>query len=662
MFAFPFFKRFRSLQIKRPGREIELQEIFLDRLTRQKEEESGGGEEKRLEVPLAKWILGVLYVSFFLMIAAFFGKAFYLQTFTAAELREKAQLNTVRSFPLQSERGVMYDSSMKQLVRNKPSFDFVCDNRYLPQGRYKREKAVRRISEVFGMPFEKLRADFEQVLQPEVLVEENLSHEQLILAETRIHELEGCEIQKNTIREYVEDPSLSHVLGYTAKISVEELQNLPSYFVTDQIGRTGIEKAYESQLRGNPGRILVEKDALGKIVREHGELPLEPGDSLILWLDFELQKKIEDILIDTLESAGAEKAVGIALDPHTGGVLALVSIPGFNNNLFSQGISQERYEQIITDPAKPLFNRAVAGMYPVGSTIKPLVAAAALQENIIDPDKKVLTKGFIEVPHQYDSEIVYTFRDWKNHGWVNMRDSIAVSSNVYFYMIGGGYEDQKGLGPSRIKKYLSLFGWGSELGIDFPGEAKGLIPDPEWKRKTINEGWWDGDTYLLSIGQGNLLATPLQVAAAFVPIANGGTLYKPKMVKGIVKASDSLLEDGIAGGREEVSEISPEAVSDTIIDPENLKVVREGMRQAVTWGSSVFLNQLPVQAAAKTGTAQTGKKDAQGEDYLYSWVTVFAPYDDPEIVLTILVEEAKTGSFVVLPVAKEVLNWYFSNR
>jgi penicillin-binding protein 2 len=209
----------------------------------------------------------------------------------------------------------------------------------------------------------------------------------------------------------------------------------------------------------------------------------------------------------------------------------------------------------------------------------------------------------------------------------------------------GGFENQYGLGPSKIKEYLTKFGWGSQTGIDLPGEAKGLVPDPEWKKQVKGEGWWDGDTYLFSIGQGNVLATPLQVAASFVPLANGGTLYKPQMVKEIVGTDTAF---------------PPVVMRGEIIDKENIEVVRDGMRQAVKWGSAVLLNQLPVSSAAKTGTAQTGRKDSEGKDYLYSWVTAFAPYENPEIVLTVMVEDAKEGSLAVLPVAKEVLEWYFT--
>lgn len=645
MSGFPFLKSFRGLRAKRPGSELELQDIFLDKLSADQEAVFDVYGERKLEVPLSKSLLWGLYAGFVLIVLVFFGKTFHLQAFAGEELQKRAQENTIRSKPIDSDRGVMYDRFMKQLVFNRPSFDFVCDKRDLPEDRVEKERILRQSADIAGISFPQLKAAFDEIPNPKFLVAQNLLHEQLIMLETRIQELRGCEIEKNTVREYVADPMFAHVLGYTAKISADELNQNLEYAVTDQIGKTGIESAYETELRGVPGRKLMEKDALGRIVKERGEIVSKPGKSVVLWLDFELQQKIGKALEQTLSRIGSKKAVGIALDPRTGGVLALVSIPGFDNNLFSRGISYEQFEAIISDPLNPLFNRAIAGNYPTGSIIKPFVASAALEEKIIDPDKKIFTKGYIEIPNQYDPEIVYRFPDWKDHGWVTMRDAIAVSSNVYFYTIGGGFEDQEGLGPSRIKEYLTKFGWGAQTGIDLPGEAKGLVPDPKWKKQVKGESWWDGDTYLFSIGQGNVLATPLQVASSFVPIANGGTLYKPQMVKEILETATT---------------IPPTAVRTDVVDKKNLEVVRDGMRQAVKWGSAALLNQLPVSSAAKTGTAQTGRKDEDGRDFLYSWVVAFAPYENPEIVLTLMVEDAKEGSLAVLPVAQEVLKWYFT--
>ena len=647
MLDFPFLKSFRGFTIKRPGGEVEFQDVFLDKLVGDQEAATNVYAEGKLEVPIKKWLLWGLYAGFLVIVLVFFGRTFYLQAFAGEEMRQRAEENAIRSIPLASERGVMYDQFMKQLVFNRPSFDFVCDKRDLPEERAEKERMLRKSANIVGISFEELKEEFDKTANPKFLIAANLSREQLIVIEIRTEELKGCEIQTNTIREYVSDLTLAHVLGYTAKISADELKQFSGYAVTDQIGKTGIEKSYEAELRGSPGKKLLEKDALGRIVKEGGEVASESGNSLVLWLDFELQQHLGKALEDTLNRIGAKKAVGIALDPKTGGVLSMVSIPGFDNNLFSRGISKAQYEEIVSDPLHPFFNRAVSGTYPMGSTIKPFIASAALEEHIIDPDKELLTHGYIEIPNEYDPEIVYRFADNADHGLVDMRDALAVSSNVYFYTIGGGYEDQQGLGPTRIKDYLTRFGWGAKTGIDLPSEAQGLIPDPAWKKQVKGEGWWDGDTYLFSIGQGNVLATPLQVVSSFAAIANGGTLYTPHMVKEIVTKETSRT-------------IPPQVAKELVIHPDNGEVVRDGMRQAVKWGSSLLLNSLPVSSGAKTGTAQTGRKDREGKDFLFSWVSVFAPYENPEIVLTVMVEDAKEGSLAVLPVAQEVLQWYFT--
>ncbi|MDO8601412.1 MAG: penicillin-binding transpeptidase domain-containing protein, partial [bacterium] len=351
-----------------------------------------------------------------------------------------------------------------------------------------------------------------------------------------------------------------------------------------------------------------------------------------------LQKKITEELGKKLKDVGSIHGAAVALDPKTGGVLAIVSLPSFDSNAFSQG-DQKAIGTILNDKKEPLFNLALAGLFPTGSTIKPFMASAALEEKIISPQKQIYSPGYIEVPNRYDPAIIYKFLDQALPNWYDMRKAIAFSSNVYFYTVGGGYGNQAGLGPTRIKKYLELFGWGAKTGIDLPGEAQGLIPSPEWKKEVKKEGWWDGDTYNMSIGQGNILATPLQVASAFVAIANGGKLFQPQLVKEIINGE----------------KFNPKIVRENFIKPENLQVAREGMRQAVTGGGSVILNDLPVKVAAKTGTAETSKINTY-----HNWVTVFAPYDDPKIVLTVMLEDVKGVQAAALPVAKEVLNWYFS--
>lgn len=640
--------------------DIEPQEVFLDSLARKKEEEMGLSERK-LEVPLSRQIIKGFYIFFLLMIFIFFLKTFQLQIIEGETFSSLANDNKTRIIQIPTERGVIYDRFSNILVKNLPSFDLVCDKRDLPQDKEERLQVLKEISEIIKKDFSQLEREIAESEFNQVLFLENIPHDVLILLETKITKLSGCKIEENTVRDYISASTFSHLIGYMGKINSEELKILPGYSITDYIGKTGIEKSYETFLRGNPGKIQIEKDTLGKIKSEEQTLEPQPGKSLVLHLDSNLQKKIEQELQTAIQRVGAKRGAAVAIDPNTGGVLALVSLPSFDNNLFSQGISQADLQEILEDPSEPLFNRAISGEYPTGSTIKPFIASAALQENIIEPEKAIYTEGKIEVPHEYNSEIIYTFLDWKNHGLVDMRKGIAVSSNVYFYTLGGGYKDFQGLGANRIKKYLSFFGWGKKTGIDLPQEKEGFLPDPAWKEESLKENWYIGNTYHLSIGQGYLRVTPLQVATAFSVIANGGKLFTPKIVQKIIDTSTPNTNlpssDGTrqANSAQVLKEIKPEIIRENFIDPENIQVVREGMREAVTYGSSVILNSLPVKVAAKTGTAETGK-----EGYFHNWVTVFAPYDEPQIVLTIVVENVREAQVAALPVARQVLGWYFS--
>ncbi|MBZ9577649.1 penicillin-binding protein 2 [Patescibacteria group bacterium] len=643
MFGFHLLKKVKN------KKDIEPQEVFLDSLAQKKEAELGISE-KKFEVPLSKKILKGFLIFAVVLLFILFVKTFQFQVLENKKFSALANENKFIIHSIRAARGVIYDSKGEQLVFNKPSFDLILDKRKLPSSDFEKIKVLKEVSEIVEENLEDLEKKINEEQNREVLISKDLDHQTLILLETKIAELSGFRIERNSIRYYIEDLSFAHLIGYTGKISAKELEKNPGiYSVFDYVGRDGLEKSYEETLRKNPGKTRIERDVYGNLLsKEIISLP-ESGKSLILWLDSELEKKIEEELKRILKDIGAEKAVGVALNPKTGGVLALVSIPSYNNNLFSKGADQEALSNLLADPREPLFNLAVSGLYPTGSTIKPLVASAALEEEIISPSKKINCKGGIAIPHRYEPEVTTVKQDWRIHGWTDMRKAIAESCNVYFYTVGGGYKDQEGLGPSRIKKYLELFGWGDKTEIDLSGEVKGLIPFPEWKKEVKKEPWWDGDTYNLSIGQGDIKVTPLQVANAFAAIANGGTLYKPKVVKEIVDSEKNLIE-----------EIKSEILKEDFINPENLEIVRQGMRRAVTgenspYASSVLLNSLPVSAAAKTGTAQTPRPS-----YYHNWITVFAPYDDPQIVLTIMVENVKDVQAVALPVAKEILKWYFS--
>ena len=626
-------KKYKNLKMKLNFKEsIEPQEIFLDNLSKKKYEEIGVSE-KRFEVLLSKRILKGLYFLFLILIFVLFGKTFQLQMIQGEDFSELSEKNKFIVSSLKAQRGVIYDRNFNQLVFNRPNFSLICDKRDLSENETEKLTDLIEISKIIDQDYESLKEKINKSSSFEVLISENIDYQTLILLKTRIKEFSGFEVISNTIREYKDGKHFSHLIGYNRETGE----------------KIGLEKFYNEVLKEKPGEFSIMRDATGNLISEEIISLPEPGKNLILWLDIELQKKIEEELRKSMENVGSEKAVVVALDPKTGGVLSLVSIPNFDNNSFSQSMSVEEWKEINDNKNKPFFNRAISAVYPTGSIIKPLIALAALEEKIISEDEKILCKGKIEIPNPWDKEIVYTYNDWSIHGWTDVRKAIAESCNVFFYTIGGGYKNIDGLGVERIKKYLELFGWGNKTNIDISGEKKGFIPDKEWKKSyfkdRIDKTWMPGDTYNLSIGQGYIEVTPLQVAVAFSSIANQGTLYEPRVVQKIIDNDGNLIKS-----------IESKIIRQNFINPENFEIVKQGMRQTVTNGSATrWLDSLSVKSAAKTGTAQISKKG-----YYHNWVTVFAPYDDPEIVLTVIIESVKGDRVAALPVAKGVLDWYFN--
>lgn len=637
--------------------DIEPHEVLLDKLAKKKEEELGISE-KKLETPISLRVFKLFFLFSFLIFFILFFRALQLNIVEGENWKKLSQENKFIINKIKAERGVIYDRNLNQLVFNRLSFDLICNKNRLPSQNDEREKILNEVSQILKIKLEEIKKIIFENPESIVSVFKNLDFQTLIILETKIKELPGFEILENPIREYPFGEETSHLIGYLGKITQEELNEEPKYYsIFDNIGREGIEKSYERILRKNPGELKIERDAKGNIISKKIISNPTPGKSLVLYLDLDLQKKITEELKKKIKEIRAKGGAAVVLDPNSGGVMALVSLPSFDNNLFSKGIPQLEWEKLQKDPLKPLLNRATSGQYLLGSTIKPFIAIAALEENIISPQKKINCQGQIEVPHQYNPEIIYTFKDWTIHGPTDIRKAIAESCNVFFYTIGGGYKEQKGLGPSKIKKYLDLFGLGKIPQIDLfvPEWARGNLPDPEWKKKTLGESWVDGDTYNLSIGQGYILATPLQIAVAYSAIANGGKLLAPRVVQKIVDSEKNIIE-----------EIPSKVINENFINPQNIEIVKEGMRWAVTGqnspqASAIALNDLPVTVAAKTGTAQVFRKDCQN---CYNiWISLFAPYENPKIVLTIVLEDVPGRlSQVVVPVAKEILNWYFQNN
>lgn len=578
---------------------------------------------------------------------------------------ERADKNSERIVSIPSERGIIYDRNKIPLTQNIPNFSLAISPQDLPKNSDELKQISIRLSELMQKPEPEVYSllhDFRSNKNKyrSLVIQENLDYDAALMFQIEASDLPGVHIERGSKRLYYDNfsstytpaitPSttpnaktLSHVLGYLGKVNTEELAALEEkgYLLSDSLGKNGVEKTYEEYLRGNYGRRRVEVDTAGKQQVVLSEEPPHPGQHVVLSIDIRLQMKLEEIVQNNLSKFQKERGAVIAMNPNTGEILALVSWPAFNNNDFSGGIKAEQYTKYLEDTNLPLFDRVISGTYPSGSTIKPAIAASALQEKIITGRTSFPSTGGIQVGPWF-------FPDWKagGHGTTDVRKSLSESVNTFYYTIGGGNGNVEGLGIDKISDYLSLFGIGAPLGIDLPGEGGGFIPSREWKEEVKKERWYIGDTYNVSIGQGDLLVTPLQIANITAAVANGGTIYRPHVLK-------SLMDP--VSKKETPFENTP--IRAQFIDPYNFTLVRQGMRDCVIEGSCRRLALLPANVAGKTGTAQwNSNKDN------HAWFTSFAPYANPQIVLTVLVEEGKEGSETAVPIAYDFYSWWWNNR
>ncbi len=595
-----------------------------------------------IEWPLNRRLLSYTLIVSFLLLGTLFFRVFNLTIVQGEKYRSMAERNSIRLIPIAAPRGNISDRFGVPLVHNVPSLDVAISPRDMPKGSFEKEQLLILLKNIFGLDEDFLRTAFEQAKKDPnqtILLKEKVSQEESIRFSVHEKELIGVTIRTTAARLYDDGLIFSHILGYEGKIRKEELADRPEYLPIESIGRQGIEKQYESILRGERGFLRAEVDAIGHVKRELGVESPKPGADLTLHIDVSLQKKLFDSLLMELEKGGLKNGAAIALDPRDGSVLALVSIPSYDNNLFAEGIKNDVYQSLSQNPSKPLFNRAVSGEYPPGSTIKPVIATAALSEGIINESTAIESRGGISIGSSF-------FGDWKAHGFTDIRHAIAVSSDVFFYSIGGGYGNIVGLGMNRMKRYENLFGYGNASGIDLPGEASGIIPDPEWKKKRLNERWYVGDDYNASIGQGFITATPLQIVNSIATIANGGTLYEPHIAKSYRSTEGTVVN------------IPAVAKTQDVARDDILRVVREGMRLTVTEGTAQLLKDMPVEVAGKTGTAQF----QSNKDRTHGWFVSFAPYRDPTIAMIVLVEGQGENGYHAVPVTKDVYEWYFSDE
>lgn len=623
---------------------IEAEEIFLDAEAIRSIEDKG-----KMEQPIKERTFVLFYLVIIFGLLILLGQAAYLQIAKGQYFRDLAEGNKSKVFSLAAPRGIIYDRHYEQLLYNVPSFDLQINLAdFLANQEAKQDEILQKLAVILARPQVELTEEIAEAQgqTSHLVLAEGIEYSKALNLEALVKDWSGLRLEKNVRRDYNFPVELSHIIGYTGRVSSEDLANQADYLFNDFIGKTGLELRYEDILRGQVGQEQVEIDSLGQIKKILATKLPRPGQGLVLNIDLGLQNKLYQSLEQKLKELKLKKAAAVAIDPQNGGILALVSFPSFDSNLFSQAVSKKQYEVLDQDPNQPLFNRVLTGQYPPGSTIKPLIAAAVLEEKIISPKEQINDQGPLKVVNQYNPSIVYTFLDWKIHGLTDIIKAIAESCNVFFYTVGGGYGQQEGLGIERIKKYLQLFGFGQLTGIDLSEEKKGLVPDKEWKKQAKQgEAWYIGDTYHVSIGQGDVLVTPLQMALATAVVANNGTLYKPQIVDKIVDSEKRTVKD-----------IQPEVTNQDFISSDHLDTVRQGMRQAVFDGSAWVLADLPVKAAGKTGTAQFGSQDKT-----HAWFTAFAPYQDPEIVIVILIEAGGEGSTAAGPVAKEVLAWWFNS-
>lgn len=578
----------------------------------------------------------------------------YLQLWQGSSLFLSAEGNRQRIIPIPAERGIIYDRNDVPLTENIPNFSLAIVPQDLPRKKEDRGIIIKHLSELSGITTQevaKILEEYSSYRYESIVMQENIDYDKALKIIIESANLSGIQIQRGSKRNYLNYNSgvtstpfsLSHVIGYIGKLNKDELTNLyhSGYYPADSIGKTGVEKIYETQLRGVFGRRRIEVDASGKEQSVLAEEAPIPGQHLKLAIDLEMQKKLESIINNKLNTSGKKRAAGIVLNPQNGEILAMVSLPAFDNNDFSGGISYDKYSSYINNEDKPLFNRVISGLYPSGSVIKPVMAAAALSEHVITAATSFLSNGGLRIG-------AWFFPDWQagGHGVTNVRKALASSVNTFFYYIGGGYGEFKGLGVTKIDQYLNLFGFAKKTGIDLLGEQAGNIPTPENKKQADGTDWYVGDTYNLSIGQGGLLVTPIQIAAMTAAVANGGTLYEPHVGLALVDPVTKKSQP-----------IAPKVIKNQLVSPDIIQTIQLGMRDCVIYGSCRQLSALPFAAAGKTGTAQWNKNKSN-----HAWFTSFAPFDKPEIVVTILVEEGGEGSSISAPIAYEFYKWWGSRR
>lgn len=565
-----------------------------------------------------------------IILIAFAARLWYLQILQASYYDERARHHWVRSVLIHPPRGLILDSNGNVLATNVISYNLCI----IPAEFEVADEWLCILSKLSGKPknqiLELVNGSRYRGFEP-IALKRCLNKKTLIEAFERIHFMPGVSIEEVPVRRYPHDRLVAHVLGYIGKVSKEELKERHDLMPGDRVGKSGVEKIYDKFLQGKKGYRLVEVDATGALVRKLSEIKAQPGETLRLTIDLRWQMACERAL-------GGRKGAIVVMDVRDGGILVMCSSPSFSPNSFSDGMSKSEWHRLQTDKSHPLQNKAISGCYPPGSTFKLVTALAGLASGVITPQTKFTCNGGLRVGRRF-------FKCWRRHGTVDLVKAIGQSCDTYFYQVG------LLVGPERLSKYAHMLWLGKKCGIDLTGERSGLVPTPSWKRARYGVRWYDGDTANYAIGQGYLLATPLQMCLVALAIANGGVIYRPHLL--------SSIEDGSRGI---IKRYKPFVLNRLTVSPNVLNSIRLGMQWAVygSGGTARMLSSSPVTVAGKTGSSQHRRGEKP-----HAWFIGYAPISSPKVAFAVIVEASGHGGEVAAPVMKQVLSemraWFEQN-
>jgi penicillin-binding protein 2 len=605
--------------------------------------------DKYLKTADSEWYKQRLFNLMIWALAAFvilFVRLIYLQVITGEELRRLSLNNSIRLQSIDPPRGVVYDRNGKVLVDNRPSFDVSI----ILKDAEPLEQTLEKLSSYIQIPAADLMSTITHTkgrsFYKPIVLKQDIGRNALAALEAHKYDLPGVAVKVNLRRNYINKRYAAHLIGYLSEINPEELKSgsYPDCRSGDLIGKFGAEKTYENYLRGQRGGRQVEVNVNGQVVRVLKTVLATPGNSVYLTVDQLVQQKAEELL------EGVTGAV-VAMEVNSGGILAMASSPTFDQSAFVGGISRENWTSLITNPFRPMSNRAIQGEYPPGSTYKIITALAGLQENVIDTDTIFHCPGFYKFGNR-------VYRCWKKggHGKVDIFKAVAQSCDVFFYQVG------EQLGVDRLAWYAKASGLGSPTGIQLDHEASGLIPTAAWKQQRTGVPWQRGETLSLAIGQGFNLTTPLQMATLIAAVANDGKFYKPIILDAIKSIDGSI-----------VYQEMPQVVGKLPVSEDTLNIVKEGLWLAVNGekGTARRIKMKHIQISGKTGTSQvvSRRDDEQEEEEntgahlkAHAWFVAYAPSDDPRIAVSVIVEHGEHGSGAAAPIAREIIKTFLNGK